>query len=120
MKLLVLGFSGLINMCYALFIANPERNLYRHYAVESSWSGYLKGLFRLSAIISATVKGYSPCKMGGKKSMIPADFLIGSDFTAQVAYYGKDIGDHLPVQKLMNGWIIHDNPVCPSVRPRTY
>jgi thioredoxin-dependent peroxiredoxin len=36
--------------------------------------------------------------------MVPADFLIGPDLTVQVAYYGKDIGDHLPVERI-NGWL---------------
>jgi len=29
--------------------------------------------------------------------MIPADFLIGPDLVIEKAYYGKDIGDHIPV-----------------------
>ncbi len=81
-------------------IADPDRILYREYGVESSWAGFIKGSFRLSAVISATARGYLPGKMEGKKSMIPADFLIGPDLTVQVAYYGKDIGDHLPIQRI--------------------
>ena len=81
-------------------IADPARILYRQYGVESSWYGFIKGSFRLSALISATAKGYLPGKMEGKKAMIPADFLIGPDLTVQMAYYGKDIGDHLPIQRI--------------------
>jgi hypothetical protein len=36
--------------------------------------------------------------------MVPADFLIGPDLTVQVAYYGNDIGDHLPLEKI-NEWL---------------
>jgi len=32
--------------------------------------------------------------------MVPADFLIGPDLTVQIAYYGSDIGDHLPIEKI--------------------
>ena len=32
--------------------------------------------------------------------MVPADFLIGPDLTVEVAYYGSDIGDHLPLEKI--------------------
>ena len=32
--------------------------------------------------------------------MVPADFLIDPDLTVQVAYYGSDIGDHLPIEKI--------------------
>jgi hypothetical protein len=38
--------------------------------------------------------------MEGIKSMVPADFLIGPDLTVQTAYYGSDIGDHLPLEKI--------------------
>ena len=36
--------------------------------------------------------------------MVPADFLIGPDLTVQVAYYGSDISDHLPAEKI-NEWL---------------
>jgi len=81
-------------------IADFERILYREYGVESSWAGFIKGSLRLSALTSAATKGYLPGKMEGKKAMIPADFLIGPDLTVKVAYYGKDIGDHLPIQRI--------------------
>jgi hypothetical protein len=42
--------------------------------------------------------------MEGIKSMVPADFVIGPDLTVQVADYGNDIGDHLPVEKI-NLWL---------------
>ena len=38
--------------------------------------------------------------MEGIKSMVPADFLIGPDLTVEVAYYGGDIGDHLPIENI--------------------
>ena len=85
-------------------IADPERNLYRLYGVESSWPGFIKGSLRLSMVASALMKGFLPGKMEGIKSMVPADFLIGPDLTIQVAYYGSDIGDHLPIEKI-NEWI---------------
>jgi len=42
--------------------------------------------------------------MEGIKSMVPADFLISPDLSVQVAYYGSDIGDHLPIVKI-NEWL---------------
>ena len=81
-------------------IADPDRTLYRLYGIESSWPGFIKGSLRLSSVVSALMKGFLPGKMEGIKSMVPADFLIGPDLTVQVAYYGKDIGDHLPVERI--------------------
>jgi peroxiredoxin len=85
-------------------IADPERNLYRLYGVESSWSGFIRGSLRLPTVASALMKGFFPGKMEGVKSTVPADFLIGPDLTVQVAYYGSDIADHLPIEKI-NEWI---------------
>ncbi len=85
-------------------IADPERNLYRLYGVESSWPGFIRGSLRLSMVTSALMKGFLPGKMEGIKSMVPADFLIGPDSTIRVAYYGGDIGDHLPIEQI-NEWL---------------
>ena len=85
-------------------IADPERRLYRLYGVESSWPGFIWGSLRLPTVASALMKGFLPGKMEGVKSMVSADFLIGPDSTIQVAYYGSDIGDHLPIEKI-NEWL---------------
>jgi len=42
--------------------------------------------------------------MEGIKSLVPADFLIGPDLTVQVAYYGNDMGGHLPIEKIFQ-WL---------------
>jgi peroxiredoxin len=81
-------------------IADPERMLYQLYGIESSCSGFIKGSLRLASVTSALMKGFFPGKMEGIKSMVPADFLIGPDLTVQLAYYGRDIGDHLPIKKI--------------------
>jgi len=37
-------------------------------------------------------------------SQLPAEFLIGPDGTIDRAYYGKDIGDHLPIGEI-DSWV---------------
>ena len=81
-------------------IADPKRHIYRLYGVESSWVGYARGMLRFSSIFKAFRKGFLPGKMEGEKALLPADFLIGQDLTIQKAYYGKDIGDHLPTEEI--------------------
>jgi len=34
-------------------------------------------------------------------TLVPADFLIGPDGRILVAYYGKDISDHLPIEIIL-------------------
>jgi hypothetical protein len=38
--------------------------------------------------------------MEGDKALIPADFLVGPDLIIEQAYYGNDIGDHLPLPEI--------------------
>ena len=78
-------------------IPDPDRRLYRVYGVEPSWTGFLKGMLRPAAFVSAVSKGYLPGKVEGETAMVPADFLIGPDLVIDHAYYGKDIGDHIPL-----------------------
>ena len=81
-------------------IADPNREVYDLYRVESSLKGYLKGLKKTSAFSEARKLGFKGGKAEGKKTLIPADFLIGPDLRIEVAYYGKDIGDHLPIEEI--------------------
>ncbi len=81
-------------------VADPERRIYKLYGVESSWLGTLRGLLRLSDFSNAASKGLLFFNPHNDVALIPADFLIGADLVIQTAYYGKDIGDHLPIEEI--------------------
>ena len=85
-------------------IADPARTLYRLYGVEPSWAGLGKAMvLRLPMVFEAMFgKGFVPGRMEGDKAMIPADFLIGPDLVVYDAFYGKDIGDHMPIRNVEN------------------
>ncbi|MFC1890661.1 peroxiredoxin-like family protein, partial [Thermodesulfobacteriota bacterium] len=78
-------------------IPDPDRSLYHAYGVESSWGAFLKAAARLPEMIAATRAGFRPGRMEGETAMVPADFLVGPDLVVEKAYYGKDIGDHIPI-----------------------
>ncbi|MBC8346223.1 MAG: AhpC/TSA family protein [Candidatus Marinimicrobia bacterium] len=78
-------------------IPDPSRKLYKQFGVESSWFGYLKGVH---VAMMGMLKGFLPGKMEGDLAMIPADFLINENGTIHTAYYGKNIGDHLPLKRI--------------------
>ena len=82
-------------------ISDPDHTVYRAYGVETSWPGFFKGSLRLITLTSAASKGFFPGKMEGKKSLVPADFLIGPELIVEKAYYGRDISDHMPIQEIM-------------------
>ena len=77
-------------------VADPDMETYNLYGVESSWLGYLKAARRLSDIREARRRGYGGLPEG-VMALVPADFLIGPDLVVRRAYYGGDIGDHLPL-----------------------
>jgi peroxiredoxin len=82
-------------------VPDPERRLYRLYGVASSWRGFFIGMTHLREVLSAVVgHGFLPGAMDGEWAMLPADFLIAPDLTVADAYYGKHIGDHIPLARI--------------------
>lgn len=75
-------------------IPDPDLHLYEIYGVKTSWIGYILGA---KTVLKGINKGFIPGKMEGKKNIIPADFLIDENGIIQAAYYGKHIGDHIPI-----------------------
>lgn len=83
-------------------IPDPGHGIYRRYGVETSLHGFLLGLtLRVGKALKAMGKGFLPGRMEGRITLVPADFLIGPDGTILVAYYGKDISDHLPIEVIL-------------------
>lgn len=78
-------------------LPDPGRELYRRYGVEGSWGGFLRGGLQLGKLASALKEGYMPGRMEGEINMVPADFLIDEEGRIAVAYYGRDISDHLDI-----------------------
>ncbi len=82
-------------------IFDPEQKLYRLFQLETSWSGFLGGmLIKMPRMLSAMQKGYLPGSIEGKINQMPADFLIDPEGVIQIAYYGSDLADHLPLRQI--------------------
>jgi peroxiredoxin len=83
-------------------IPDPAHDLYRRYGVETSLPALLLGLtVRMGRALKAMRKGFLPGRMEGHVTLVPADFLIGPDGNILIAYYGKDISDHLPIEIIL-------------------
>ncbi len=81
-------------------IPDPKRKIYKEYGIESSLWGYIKGgMIKIVKMMKA-FSSFGIGRMEGSKTLIPADFLIGPDLKIEVAYYGKDIGDHIPIDDI--------------------
>jgi thioredoxin-dependent peroxiredoxin len=89
---------------YALMISNPEQDLYKLYNIDRSMGKMMKGMFH--GAMSKMNKGKKlfkrKIKQDGNSNRISADFLIDKNGKVQTAYYGKFIGDHLPMYEIKN------------------
>lgn len=85
-----------------IMIPNPSQDLYKLYAVERSMLKFLKGLFSgaLAKVKQGTKLFKNKIKQDGNLDRIGADFLIDEDGKVQIAYYGKYLGDNLPLEEI--------------------
>lgn len=96
----ILKYVGKQNPPFSI-IADPERVIYKMYGVESSWLAFMNSTIKRSfdGMIAFT-KGFLPGKLEGNIALLPADFIIDENHKITIAYYGKDIGDHLPLKEI--------------------
>lgn len=89
-----------------ILIADSNEVLYRQFSIQKSWSKSFRGLFkdyrRKHAEGRRRFKG--KYKREGDLNRIGADFLVDSAAVIRVAYYGKYVGDHLPIEDILK-WI---------------
>lgn len=84
-------------------IPDPDWNVYKLYGVESSLTGFLKGMvLRIPRIIKAIKNGFNIGETDGDMKTVPADFLINEEGIIEKAYYGNDIGDHMEIDEIVN------------------
>jgi len=87
---------------YATMIPNPDQSLYQLFAVERSMGKVMKAMF--NGAMEKKGKGEklfkTKMKQDGNLNRINADFLIDENGKVQTAYYGKYVGDHLPIENI--------------------
>ena len=82
-----------------VMLTDPEQELYRLYGVEHSapkmWWGVVRHFGRM-------IRGFSvaPVKASRDATLVPADFLIDETGVIRDAHYGRDIGDHIPIERI--------------------
>lgn len=87
---------------YAIMLPDPDQYLYRLFDVDRSTGKILKGIFH--GAIGKAKEGKklykTSIKQDGNGNTIGADFLIDESGLVKTAYYGRFLGDHLPVEKI--------------------
>lgn len=83
-------------------LADESNRYYQLFGIEHSVAGVLKGMFlRMPRMLYGMFfKGYLPLTIKGSMTTMPADFLIDARGVIQMAYYGRDEGDHLPFEQV--------------------
>ncbi|PCI31275.1 MAG: hypothetical protein COB60_12295 [Flavobacteriaceae bacterium] len=93
-------------------ISDPELKLYNLYGVKASWIKLIKTTTwkGIKSMIKASSKGFKlGGKVEGKFNQIPADFLLNKDKYIEIAHYGDNLIDHIPIEKIVkttanNAW----------------
>lgn len=86
-------------------VGDPELKLYKKYGVEKSFWKMIGSVFQKEPM-QAKKKGSKMFsknqKRDGNITRIPADFLIDETGIITTAYYGENIGDHLPLIEILD------------------
>ncbi len=93
-------------------IPDPQKELYKLYGVEKSILGLMVGMKRMGEFIESARKGFFKIAPEGGMQSMPADFLIDESGEIVKAYYGKDLGDHLPFDEI-DYWLENKNISTP-------
>ena len=83
-------------------IPDPKLEVYQKYGIEDSQWGLLKIMLKPLEMMKMMASGFFNVKSMKEKPIIPADFLIDEEQNISLAYYGKDFGDHVPINEVLN------------------
>ena len=84
-------------------LADHKKKYYKLFGVKKSLIGMFKGmLLRFPTLIIGLFKGYIPLEVSSKVLTMPLSLLVDEQGVIQTIYYGKDEGDHLPLEQIMS------------------
>jgi peroxiredoxin len=80
-------------------VADPSSRAHEAYRIESSLRGKLKAILTR---IPTLLRGLRIVGLAGLRTnnLLPADFLIDEQGRIVEAYYGRDAGDHIPIERV--------------------
>lgn len=85
-----------------IIIPDPELVIYKDYDIEQSKSGMYKAMIKPLKMMKMMTSGFFNTKSLKDEPIIPADFLIDKNQIVYKIYYGKDFGDHLSINEILN------------------
>lgn len=83
-------------------LADYDRRYYALFGVKKSLPGLLRGMpFRLPYAIKAILSGYLPLEISSRFLTMPLSLLVDEKGIIQSIYYGRDAGDHMPLDRIV-------------------
>lgn len=96
----VRDYVGKQGLPYPL-LADPTREVYARYGVTATDDNMMgHALGRPGDLWRGNSLGFMKNNPEGEQKLLPAEFMIGADGRIHEAYYGKDIGDHVPFERV--------------------
>lgn len=83
-------------------IPDPDLKIYKLYGIEKSFWGMAKTMMNPGKMMNIMRSKYFNMKSVSDKPLMPADFVLDKNFVITHAYYGKDFGDHIPLEELFD------------------
>ena len=85
-------------------LADEKGEVHRRYGITQSFGGLMKGMImRMPTLLKAIIiHRYWPFPISGSMTTMPADFLIDEKGIVRMAHYGRDEGDHLPLEEIVS------------------
>jgi len=83
-------------------LADEGGIIHEEWGREISWAGVFKGMFgRMGTLMKSMFgRGFLPTSLKGKFAGMPMGFLIDEKGIIRAAYYGKDEGDHISLDRV--------------------
>lgn len=80
-------------------VADPYGEAHRVYGIQRSLWGKMKAMMKR---MPALLRGMGMTGMAGMRTgnLLPADFLIDANGRLVDTYYGRDSGDHIPMERV--------------------
>lgn len=81
-------------------VSDPELIIYNQYGVEKSTRALWKAmLFKLPTFIKGVIRGGRP-RPNPHVTLVPADFLIDEKGVIVDNWYGRNVSDHIPIERI--------------------
>ncbi|HPM75791.1 MAG TPA: peroxiredoxin-like family protein [bacterium] len=80
-------------------LADPREEVYGRYGLEAKLSGMFAPAVTVK-LAKAAARGFFPGPTDGTKTRLPGDFLIDEQGVLRDVFYGRDIAEHIPFERV--------------------